>query len=307
MQAKTVPMLAVLFAVLQLLSPITRAQSAATLPAHSLAEHRLVVEGGSGSGAYKAKSIVTVTAPPAPAGKYFDKWLVRGGLIERPAHSSTQLAMPDADLELTPTYADIASSKRIRVACVGDSITAFGWPEVLQDLLGEQYEVRNFGIPSTTVLVKSGRPYMKNPAYQAVQDFKPNIVIVTLGTNDTRRDKPNTFQNMVDFVPDYMQLLSAFPKLETRPRIYLGIPTPMYGEGNWGLNEESLQAGVIPAIRTVAANLKLPLIDFHTPLSGHPEWFKDRVHPTREGRPAIAATAYRAITDKEAMLPSKTN
>ena len=50
----------------------------------------------------------------------------------------------------------------IRVACIGDSITAgFGagrgnaWPAQLQKVLGALWEVRNFGVSGTT-LMKSG-------------------------------------------------------------------------------------------------------------------------------------------------------
>ncbi len=52
---------------------------------------------------------------------------------------------------------------KIRVACVGDSIT-FGagvkernknsYPKVLAGLLGEKYDVRNFGVNGATLLKK---------------------------------------------------------------------------------------------------------------------------------------------------------
>ena len=53
----------------------------------------------------------------------------------------------------------------IRVACLGDSITAGArvdaksesYPARLQKVLGEHFEVRNFGIGGAT-LIKTGRP-----------------------------------------------------------------------------------------------------------------------------------------------------
>ena len=59
----------------------------------------------------------------------------------------------------------IADEDPIRVACLGDSITAGArvdaatqsYPARLQELLGDNFEVRNFGIGGAT-LIKAGRP-----------------------------------------------------------------------------------------------------------------------------------------------------
>src|SRR5579885_3646478 len=64
---------------------------------------------------------------------------------------------------------------KIRVACVGDSIT-YGagikdrehnsYPAQLQKLLGDGYEVRNFGVNGRTLLSKGDLPYVKERTYQ---------------------------------------------------------------------------------------------------------------------------------------------
>jgi len=193
------------------------------------------------------------------------------------------------------------------VACIGDSITEIvGYPKALGELLPkDRYEVRNFGVSSATALFESPKPYYKEPAFRAAKDYKPNVVVVLLGTNDTRKANPNTYQHIADFVSNYKQIVKELAGVETSPRVYLALPTPIYGEGNWGLNEENLQAGVLPGIKQVAAELKLPVIDVHTALSDHPEYFKDRVHPNGEGPKVLAATVYKAITDKDAPAPAK--
>ena len=49
----------------------------------------------------------------------------------------------------------------VRVACVGDSITASTeYPSDLQSLLGPGYVVGNFGVNGSTVLLDSWKPYM---------------------------------------------------------------------------------------------------------------------------------------------------
>ena len=83
----------------------------------------------------------------------------------------------------------------VRVACVGNSIT-YGagiknrshdsYPSVLGRLLGDKYWVKNFGVSARTMLNKGDRPYMKEQAYQQALAFNPNIVVIKLGTNDSK-------------------------------------------------------------------------------------------------------------------------
>ena len=62
--------------------------------------------------------------------------------------------------------------KAVKVACIGNSVTygyghanaaATSYPSQLQQLLGEEYEVRNFGHSGATLLSKGHRPYIKLP------------------------------------------------------------------------------------------------------------------------------------------------
>jgi len=62
----------------------------------------------------------------------------------------------------------------IKIACVGNSIT-YGsgvanreknaYPEQLQSMLGNTYEVRNFGVGGRTLLKKGDKPYWETEAY----------------------------------------------------------------------------------------------------------------------------------------------
>ena len=66
-------------------------------------------------------------------------------------------------------------SEPVRVACVGDSIT-YGhgikdrlhdaYPGVLSSMLGEKYDVRNFGVSGTTTMMGTDMPYMNEQAYK---------------------------------------------------------------------------------------------------------------------------------------------
>jgi lysophospholipase L1-like esterase len=84
---------------------------------------------------------------------------------------------------------------QIKVACVGDSITAgYGlsnpgtqsYPTQLQALLGSGYSVGNYGNSGTTVLKRSDNTYWNSWAYRASIQSKPNIVVIMFGANDSK-------------------------------------------------------------------------------------------------------------------------
>src|SRR5208282_4042546 len=66
------------------------------------------------------------------------------------------------------------SSDKIRVACVGDSITeGTEYPFDLSMLLGPNYVVGNFGVDGSTVSLNSQTPYMRTSAFQNATEFQP--------------------------------------------------------------------------------------------------------------------------------------
>ncbi len=104
------------------------------------------------------------------------------------------------------------------VACVGDSITAgvgadraWDYPSQLGRMLGDAYTVRNFGVSGATLLRHGDRPYEKQGAFKAAIAFKPDIVILMLGTNDTKSG--NWVPHKAEFDADYRWLVG---QLEVR-------------------------------------------------------------------------------------------
>ena len=78
----------------------------------------------------------------------------------------------------------------------------------LQKMLGEGYEVRNFGHSGACLLSKGHRPYINLPEYKAALDFAPDIVIIHLGLNDT--DPRNWPCHRDEFHADYYALIDSF-------------------------------------------------------------------------------------------------
>ncbi len=206
------------------------------------------------------------------------------------------------------TPVDPASFKEpVRVACVGDSITqgsgaaqGKSYPSQLQELLGERWKVGNFGVSGRTLLRKGDHPYWNEKAYQNALSFKPDVVIIMLGTNDT---KPHNWKHEAEYAADYADLVNSFLTLESKPRVFVCRPCPVPEPGNFGINETNVKL-LIPRIDALAARLKLGIIDMHAALDGKPGLLPDRVHPNTEGALEMARAAFTTLTGKPAPTPA---
>ena len=186
----------------------------------------------------------------------------------------------------------INNSKRIRVACIGDSITELtSYPSELQTMLGDNYHVGSFGTTGSTVLLDTYWPYMYQTSFLNAKNFLPDIVVAMLGTNDARTDN---FKSVDNFVQDYMKLIKQIQILGTQPKIFLVKPPPIF-DNDLDLISEDFVEEIIPRIEEIANNQELQIIDVYGALENHPEYFIDGVHPTSEGSTAIATEVYNAI------------
>ncbi|MFD3003675.1 GDSL-type esterase/lipase family protein [Pontibacter toksunensis] len=190
---------------------------------------------------------------------------------------------------------------KVKVACVGNSITEGAglkqtYPEELEELLGDQYEVKNFGVSGRTLLKKGDFPYWNEDKYNQVLAWNPDIVVIKLGTNDT---KPQNWKYKKDFVKDYVALVKSFQCLPSRPQVYLAYPVPVF-EDKWGINEKAVKNEVLPAVKKIARKTKAKTIDLYTPFLGKAELTYDGIHPNDAGAALIAQEVYKAIKSVEA-------
>ncbi len=180
----------------------------------------------------------------------------------------------------------------VRVACVGDSITRdTKYTEILSTMLGSNYTVGNFGVGRTTVSRDFNKPYVNQQAFQDAQKFRPDIVVIMLGTNDAYLSE----DQRSNFTDDYKMLIDSFQALPNTPKIYIVMPPPVFNN-TMGLPATVLNNDVLPKVNQTATELNLPTIDVHTPLLDNPEDFQDGVHPNLEGSQVIASEVYNAIT-----------
>lgn len=198
----------------------------------------------------------------------------------------------------------------IRVACIGNSITdghgiemrtAYGYPAMLQKKLGEDYWVKNFGVSSRTLLNKGDFPYMKEVAWKDALAFKPDVVVIKLGTNDS---KPQNWQYGSEFLQDLEQMITTLcPSLatpakkgkkakaavaEVKPRIILCTPVPAF-KPSWEISDSVITNAIIPIQQEVAKKYGLQVIDLHTLFAGAEDLLlDDGIHPNGKGADRMA-------------------
>lgn len=194
--------------------------------------------------------------------------------------------------------------QKIKVACVGNSITYgtgiedrehFSYPVQLQKMLGEKYQVGNFGKPGATLLNHGHRPYMQQEEFKEAMAFKGDIAVIHLGINDT---DPRNWPNYRDeFVKDYLSLMDSLRSANPKVRFILARMTPIADRHPRFISGTKLWHGEIQeAIQTVARVSGAELIDFHAPLYPYPYLLPDAIHPNPEGAGVLAKTVYAGIT-----------
>lgn len=189
----------------------------------------------------------------------------------------------------------------IRVACIGNSITRgscidmaseFGYPAQLQELLGDDYHVRNFGMPGYTMLNRGDYPYMNTECWQMAQDFLPNVVIIKLGTNDVR---PSNWVFNKEYAEDMQLMIDRLRSLSSKPRILLATPIPIYTDKG-GMSDTLLTNQLIPILNEVAQRNHLEVIDLHSVVNDQKMMTGDRIHPNPTGASTIAKAVAHVLT-----------
>lgn len=194
----------------------------------------------------------------------------------------------------------------IHIACVGDSITygakikdksVNSYPARLQQALGKKYLVQNFGASGYTLQKNGNFPYWEHPNFQKSTDFQPDMVLIMLGTNDS---KPQNWTDTSTFTKDYKRLIEHYQSLESKPQIFLMTPATVFPQHLRPEDNYQIQASTVnliaETVRKLAEEENLPLIDINQTTRSHPEYFSgDGIHPDAVGANLIAKTACKAI------------
>lgn len=200
----------------------------------------------------------------------------------------------------------LQAQELIKVAAIGDSVTEGlglenpkdqAYPAVLQRLLGNEYNVQNFGHSGATLLRKGHRPYDRTPEFKKAIDFHADIAIIHLGLNDT---DPRNFPNYSDeFVSDYLWLIDTLQKDNPNLKIFIGNLSPIFtGHPRFSSSTFTWYHAIRELIDQVAEAAKLPVIDLYAALHNRPDLITDTptLHPNKDGAALIAKTVYQHLT-----------
>ena len=202
----------------------------------------------------------------------------------------------------------------IRVACVGDSITygdklgkrraTKSYPAQLQVLLGEGYQVENYGVGGMIMREKTKKDRKQNSYWNAkkiplIKEFRPNIIIIMLGTNDAAQAPHDKYWHSREaFVKSYLKMVKLFQSFSSSPRVFICYPPPPFHDKRWK-RERVMESEILPGIKEVSKKMKVTIIDLYSVFKGKPELFVDGIHPNPKGQALIAKTVFPFVKGKK--------
>lgn len=221
-------------------------------------------------------------------------------------------------------FAVLPCFAKTKIACVGDSIT-FGatvaqrathsYPYCLQQMLGEDYEVVNFGNSGKTAgdypgQKRRGRYYGDTKEHQNAVSFEGDMYICNLGINDT-----GPWWDAKLFVQGYEDLIGQW--IAKRKNTKLFMWTQLAPDFRGPLGQKACPGNVFdpkyhfplsdngtavkrPEVEKllgqIASKHKAVEMDMLTPLDNHPEFYSgDGLHPNASGAKRLAQLTCAAL------------
>lgn len=212
---------------------------------------------------------------------------------------------------------------------MGDSITeGFGlgndesvyYPSVLQELLGDSYEVFNKGVSgscATNTTLSDGRivgyPYPRQLRYHEGLALKGDIYIVMLGTNDAQDGRYDVEEGqdpcsiLIDYEPQFTHSLQSIVddirKSNPQAKIFLIKPVPILN-CIWRKHQQRYLDKLFPHYdEVVQANDNMVLLSAYDAFISYKEkplevlYQEDGLHPNTEGAKLIATTVYHGLKE----------
>lgn len=205
------------------------------------------------------------------------------------------------------------------IACVGNSITyGYGlpygtsYPNDLQQLLGDDYTVSNFGVSGMTFAKEGNQSYWSQSAFSNAYDSRPNKVVIELGTNDSKFFFSNNAElgiynynygvvGVEALKQDYRSLIDTFAHLESKPEIWTTLQ-PYSNNISWTITDTAIVNVINPIIFDAAVEKGVNIIDLHT-LFCTPSWYlNDSVHPNENGAMELAKIIFDHIAMTKPIL-----
>jgi len=188
----------------------------------------------------------------------------------------------------------------VKIACIGDSITqGFGrdnpdsYPNQMNEMLGENKTVKNFGVGGRTMLKKGDYPLWNESAFVEAIQYKADIAVILLGTNDS---KPQNWDHHSDeFYQNYLSMIDTLKSTNPAMQIFVCYPPRAFADV-WGIRDSVIVNGIIPIVDSILTQRDVKLIDFHTAMFDNEDLFPDKIHPDKIGYKRMSNIVGEAIS-----------
>ncbi len=202
----------------------------------------------------------------------------------------------------------------VKIACIGDSITyghgideidreVYSYPAMLGSMLGDGYEVGNFG-KSASYILPGDSPYNlrsdKTLSYRDTQQyldsitFAPDIVIIMLGTNDVTSFVDAESEAVIE--EELENIIEIYQALESVQRVY--VMTSIFAPYSPAMVKAS--DGPLQKIQQrAAADTGAEFVDIYSLTRDYFDvmlHLSDRLHPDEDSYEAIPGAAYALLT-----------
>ncbi len=193
---------------------------------------------------------------------------------------------------------------KVKVACIGASIT-YGalienreqncYPAQLQNMLGNHYQVTNYGVSATTLIRKGDNPYWQTKQYKDALADNPDVVIIDLGGNDSKLINRT---HLDQYEQDYKEFIHSFTQLPSHPRVILLLAMATFLKDTAGIWDPVIVNQINPKIQKVAYDEHVEVIDMHSPFVNKEANMPDKLHPDKIGAGIMAQNVYRVIAQE---------
>lgn len=193
------------------------------------------------------------------------------------------------------------------IGCVGDSLT-YGagvrltrsrdsYPARLEQLLGDKWQVLNYGLSWRTLQDEGDLPYRSDPFYGKSLRCGAEIFLLMLGSNDIKTfnwSESNYRRELTEFVGTYCSLPQHPTVILMQPTV---VWTDKHGNPPYRMDVTLVGNGLHGIIAEVGKETGCPVLDLYRLSKAHPDWFFDSAHPNAKGNTMIAHYIYSALID----------
>ncbi len=183
--------------------------------------------------------------------------------------------------------ADLSIVGKTVITCFGDSITEgigacpmdkMSYPARLGELLGDGYSVINMGASGMTLQKEGDYPYYKEPRYEKSFETSPDIVIIMMGTNDSKKWNWNKER----YFAELCGIIERFMSIPTHPKLIISSCCTAFSPIDT-INNDVISGDMRSVQKKAAEKYGLVFFDMTDKTKDHPEWFCDTLHPNNDG------------------------